>query len=197
MELITDLSAAYPETSSAFDALWPLLKRCVDVRYTGRISEKNSHQVTLDFDDRLRDVLWRNGATEIALSLPQGMRKEYDFAFDFAGHRVAVEIEKTNKWKIFYDILKCHMYLRRDATFALLVLPKNYAHGGDEWDLYTDGVNWYRQCLESGFGTRETFDRILIVGYEQMTQDGERLTHQIRRRLIENRPQAPLKPEAP
>jgi hypothetical protein len=197
MELITGLVAPYPETSSAFGALWPLLSRCGDVRYSGQISEKNSYQITSDFDDRLRDVLWRNGATETELSLPQGALKEYDFAFEFAGHRVAVEVEKTQKWKIFYDILKCHMYLRGDAAFVLLVLPKNYAHGTGKWDLYSDGVKWYRQCLEFGFGTHETFDRILIVGYEQRTLDGERLTPQIRERFIANRPGALPKPEAP
>jgi hypothetical protein len=197
MELITALSAAHPETSSAFRELWPLLKRCRDMRYSGQISEKNSNQITLYFDDQLRDVLRRNGAPEIELSLPPGTRKKNDFAFTFKDYRVAVEIEKTNKWKIFYDILKCHMYLLGDATFALLVLPRNYAHGGGEWDLYTEGVNWYRQCLEFGFGTRETFDRILIVGYEQMTLDGERLTPDIRKRFIANRPGPPLQPEAP
>ncbi len=193
MDLIARRFEAYPPTSSAFSALWPLLDRCNQVRFSGRIAETNSNQVTLDFDDRLRDALCGLGATAIELSLPDGVTKEYDFAFDFAGHRVAVEVEKANREKILYDILKCHMYLSGDAAFALLVLPKNYPHRHGEWDLFATGVARYRQCLDFGFGMPETFDRILIVGYEQATADGERLTGQVRSRLIASRPGAALK----
>ena len=196
MELIACRFEAYPATSSAFGALRPLLDRCDEVRFSGRIGEKNNNQVTLDFDDRLRDTFCGHGATETELSLPDGVAKEYDFAFDFAGHRVAVEVEKANREKILYDILKCHMYLSGDAALALLVLPKNYPHRHGEWDLFATGVTRYRKCLDYGFGTPETFDRILIVGYEQATADGERLTGQVRSRLIACRPGAALKAEA-
>ena len=184
MDLIARQFEAYPATSSAFGALRPLLDRCNEVRFSGRIGEKNSNQFMLDFDDRLRDAFCEYGATETELSLPNGVAKEYDFAFDFADHRVAVEVEKTNKEKILYDILKFHMYLKGDAKFALLVLPKNYPHRHGEWDLYAIGVDRYRQCLDFDFGTPETFDRILIVGYEQTTADGKRLTGKERSRLI-------------
>ena len=196
MDLIARRFEAYPATSSAFDALRPLLDRFDEVRFSGRIAETNSNQVTLDFDDRLRDVLCGLGATEAELSLPDGVAKEYDFAFDFAGHRVAVEVEKANREKILYDILKCHMYLSGDAAFALLVLPKNYPHRHGEWNPFATGVARYRQCLNFGFGTPETFDRILIVGYEQATADGERLTGQIRSRLIAGRPSATAREHA-
>lgn len=174
MELIARRFEAYPETSSAFDALRPLLERCDQVRFSGRIGEKNSNQVTLDFDDRLRDALCSHGATEAELSLPDGVAEKYDFAFDFdfADHRVAVEVEKANREKILNDILKCHMYLSGDAAFALVVLPKNYPHGNGEWDLFAMGKARYRRCLDFGFGAPATFDRILIVGYEQCTVDG-------------------------
>ena len=76
------------------------------------------------------------------------------------------------------------------------MLPKNYPHRHGEWDLFATGVARYRQCLDFGFGTPETFDRILIVGYEQATADGERLTGQLRSRLIANRPRPTLKAEA-
>ncbi len=193
MDLIARQFDAFPETSSAYGALRPLLERCDEVRFSGRIGEKNNNQITLDLDERLCDALCGHGATETELSLPEGVAKEYDFAFDFAGHRVAVEVEKANREKILYDILKCHMYLSGDATFALLVLPKNYPHRHGEWDLFATGVARYLQCVDFGFGTPETFDRILIVGYEQATADGERLTGQIRSRLIASRTGAALK----
>lgn len=184
MDLIARKFEAYPETSSAFGALRPFLELCDELRFSGRIGKKNNNQITTDFDDRLRDAFCDNGATEAELSLPDGVAKEYDFAFDFEGNRVVVEVEKANREKILYDILKCHMYLSGDAAFALLVLPKNYPHGHGEWDLFATGTARYRQCLDFGFGTLETFDRILIVGYEQATTEGERLTGQIRSRLI-------------
>lgn len=196
MELIARRFEAYPATSSAFGALRPLLERCDEVRFSGRIGEKNNNQITLDFDDRLRDTFCGYGAIETELSLPDGVAKEYDFAFDFAGHRVAVEVEKANREKILYDILKCHMYLSGDAAFALLVLPKNYPHRHGEWDLFATGVARYRHCLDFGFGNPETFDRILIVGYEQATADGERLTGQVRSRLIAGRPSATAREHA-
>lgn len=196
MDLIARRFEVYPATSSAFGALRPLLERCDEVRFSGRIGEKNNNQITLDFDDRLRDTFCGYGAIETELSLPDGVAKEYDFAFDFAGHRVAVEVEKANREKILYDILKCHMYLSGDAAFALLVLPKNYPHRHGEWDLFATGVARYRQCLDCGFGTPETFDRILIVGYEQATADGERLTGQVRSRLIAGRPSATAREHA-
>lgn len=196
MDLIARRFEAYPVTSSAFGALRPLLDRCDEVRFSGRIGEKNNNQITLDFDSRLRDALCGHGATLADLSLPSDVAMEYDFAFDFGGHRVVVEVEKANREKILYDILKCHMYLSGDADYALLVLPKNYPHRHGEWDLFATGVTRYLECLDFGFGTPETFDRILIVGYEQATADGERLTGQIRSRLIAGRPSATAREHA-
>ncbi len=187
MDLIARSFEAYPTKSSAFAAMRPLLERCDEVCFSGRIGEKNSNQITLDFDHRLRDALCSFGAVEAELTLPDKVDKQYDFAFDFEGHRVAVEVEKANREKILYDILKCHMYLKGDAAFALLVLPKNYPHRHGEWDLFKLGKARYQHCLDFGFGTQATFDRILIIGYEQALADGELLTGKVRKRLIENR----------
>ncbi len=190
MDLIARHFGAYPATSSAFDTLWPLLGRCDEVSFSGRIAETNNNQITTNFDDRFRDALSGLGATERGLSLPDGVAKKHDFAFDFAGHRVVVEVEKANREKILYDILKCHMYLSGDAAFALLVLPKNCPHRHGEWNLFATGVDRYRQCLDFGFGTPEVFDRILIVGYEQWTAQGAKFSSKERSHMISQREMA-------
>ena len=79
------------------------------------------------------------------------------------------------------------MYLAGDAAFARLVLPKNYPHRHGEWNLFEVGKAQYQQCVDFGFGQPAIFERILIVGYEQATTDGERLTGQIRSRVIAER----------
>ena len=195
MELIARRFEAFPATSSVFDTLRPLIERCDEARFSGRIDEKNNNQIALKFDDRLRDAFCAHDVTEMELSLPQGVAKEYDFAFDFAGHCVTIEEEKANREKILCDILKCCMYLRGDADFGLLGLPKNYPHRHGEWDQFAAGKVRYRQCLDFGFGTPDTFDRIPIVGCERATAGGERLTGQVRSRQIAGRPRAPRKTE--
>lgn len=123
------------------------------------------------------------GALETSLGLPREIAKDFDFVFSFASKRVVVEVEKANREKILYDFLKFHMYLVHGADFALLFLPKNWAHTHGETDLFDCGVQRYSQCVEFGFGTPELFDRILLVGYEQFTAEGK-LTSAARKALI-------------
>ena len=100
--------------------------------------------------------------------------------------RVVVEVEKTNREKILYDLLKCHMYLNSGADVALLFLPKNYAHSGGVWNLFETGCERYKQCLRYDFGLTFYFKRILLVGYEQAMPDGRRVTSTIRKELIQS-----------
>ena len=186
MELVAQNFEAYPLDSRAYRNLWPLLEQCRKLHFTGQIGEKNNNQITLDFDKRFAAMLVDHGATKIGLTLSMGVEQDYDFAFDYNRKRVAVEVEKSNREKILYDILKSHIYLKEDADFAMLVLPKNYAHRHGEWDLFDMGKERYKLCLNYNFGQRENFDRILLVGYEQTTSEGEPLTAQLRDKLISN-----------
>jgi len=75
------------------------------------------------------------GASVFQLSLPKNIRQRDDGGFSVNGHRFAVEIEKTNKWKILHDIFKFHMYMHFDeVNFCLLVLPKSYPHAIGKWN---------------------------------------------------------------
>ena len=97
MQLIARHFETHPIDSIAIGALRTMIDKCQEVRFSGRIAETNSNQITLDFDDRLRDLFCFAGATNIELSLPECVGKEYDFAIDYDGHRVAVEVEKANR----------------------------------------------------------------------------------------------------
>lgn len=185
MELIARHFEAFPPETAGHEALWPCLSRLVEVRFPGSVSKSNSNQITTLFDNRLQKALIELGARPTKFELTGSISKEYDFALTIDGHLVVVEVEKSNREKILYDILKCHMYLNGGADFALLVLPKNYPHRHGEWDLYGMGMTRYAQCVQYGFGTKEVFDRIMLLGYEQGTSSGERLTSKVRQRLID------------
>lgn len=65
------------------------------------------------------------------------------------------------------DNLKCHMYLRPGADFAMVALPKNYSHTHGVWNLIALGARRFQESLTYGFGAPGTFDRTLLVGFEQ------------------------------
>ena len=57
--------------------------------------------------------------------------------------------------------------MRAGADFAIIALPKNYSHRHGIWNLFEFGAQRFRECLTYGFGTRDLFDRILLLGFEQ------------------------------
>jgi hypothetical protein len=101
------------------------------------------------------------------LPLPPGVPQELDFSFSFGGRTVAVEIEKANREKILRDFLKCHIYLHSGAHYAVVVLPRNYAHKHGVWDLFDFGVARYNECRTYSFGTADKLGRIVLLGFDQ------------------------------
>lgn len=120
-----------------------------------------------DFDAALESRLLHLGATHLDFELPHEIPQELDFAFGYKGHKVAVEIEKANREKILRDLLKCHMYFHAGADFALVVLPRNYAHKMGIWNLFDFGIQRIEECRKYGFGTNDKLSRILLLGYTQ------------------------------
>jgi hypothetical protein len=159
----------YPKDGEVARHLTPLFETLQRIDFTLRVDDPgvNQGQMASDFDAALEQALLARGAEHLQLRLPPEISQELDFAFTFAGRSVAVEIEKTNREKVLRDILKCHMYLEAGANFALVGLPKNYAHSRGMWDLYDFGVQRFGECLTYGFGTTDRLGRILLLGYEQ------------------------------
>lgn len=176
----------FPGQGEAFDLLNPLIRGMRNITYSFQVKDpsKNQGQMTSDFDDQLQRAFLSQGANEYNLSLPSDMRQELDFTFEYKGHSVAVEIEKTNREKILRDILKSHMYLYYGADFALLVLPENYPHSHGCWDLFEFGADMYSKCRQYGFGTLDKLSRILLLGFTQYdAMNNERLSSQIRQQM--------------
>lgn len=127
----------------------------------------NQGQMHSDFDAKLEAALLSHDGMTSNLDLPEGIPQKFDFAFTFGGRSVAVEIEKANREKILRDILKCHIYLHAGADFAVVALPRNYAHNHGEWNLFEFGIERYDECRTYGFGSPDKLDRIALLGFDQ------------------------------
>lgn len=163
----------YPKQGAAFDHLHPLLDELTRVDFVLRVDDPsvNQGQMVSDFDAALERALLAVGAAPFDLRLPTDIPQELDFAFEYHGRAVAVEIEKANREKVLRDILKCHMYLHAGADFALVALPKNYSHKHSTWDLFDFGMQRFAECEKYGFGTTDRLGRILMLGFEQFAAD--------------------------
>jgi hypothetical protein len=161
--------ALHPEEGEATRHLAPLVKNLGRLNFVYRVADPraNQGQMDSDFDARLEGAFASCGAVPFHLTLPAGVPQELDFAFGFGGGTVAVEIEKSNREKILRDLLKCHIYLRAGAQFALVVLPRNYAHKHGEWNLFKFGVERYDECRAYAFGSPDTLGRIALLGFDQ------------------------------
>jgi hypothetical protein len=173
----------YPRDGQAARHLMPLLDGLARVDFAFSVADAavNQGQTSCDFDSALEKAFLTRGATRFSLPLPKDVRQELDFAFTFGGRTVAVEIEKANREKILRDILKSHTYLHAGADFAVVVLPKNYAHTHGVWNLFQFGVERYNDCRRYGFGTQDKFTRILLLGYDQFDTATNRLLSKLTR----------------
>ncbi|MBI4025626.1 MAG: hypothetical protein HY360_11650 [Verrucomicrobia bacterium] len=159
----------YPKDGEASRHLAPLFNGLsrIDFSFSVDDSTVNQGQMASGFDTALENALRAGGATPFNLPLPPGVPQELDFAFSFRGHTVAVEIEKANREKILRDFLKCHIYLHYSADFAVVALPRNYAHKHGVWNLFEFGEERYNECRTYGFGSADKMGRILLLGFDQ------------------------------
>ncbi len=167
----------HPKDGEAVQHLLPLVGGLGRIDFVFRVDDPtvNQGQMDSDFDTKLEAALRSLGATPFNLALPAGVSQELDFAFTFRGRTVAVEIEKANREKILRDILKSHIYLHAGAHFALVVLPRNYAHKHGVWNLFEFGVERYDECRAYGFGSPHKLGMIALFGFDQYEAGTERL----------------------
>jgi hypothetical protein len=167
----------HPKDGEAAQHLSPLFNQLTRIDFTFRVDDPavNQGQAVCDFDCALEKALLAVGATTFRLPLPPGVPQELDFAFTLGGRTVAVEIEKANREKILRDILKSHIYLHAGADYAVVALPRNYAHKHGVWNLFAFGVERYNECRAYEFGTAEKLDRILLLGFNQFEASTNRL----------------------
>ncbi len=159
----------HPKDGEAARHLGALFAKLGRIDFAFRVDDPtvNQGQMDSDFDTKLEVTVRSLGTMPFKLALPAGVPQELDFAFSFGGRSVAVEIEKANREKILRDILKCHIYLHAGADFAVVVLPRNYAHKHGVWNLFEFGIERYDECRAYGFGTPDKLTRILLLGFDQ------------------------------
>jgi len=173
----------HPPDCEASRHLAPLFSNLSRIDFSFRVDDSNVNQGQLasSFDTELETVLRARGTVPFELSLPPDVPQELDFAFSFKECTVAVEIEKANREKILRDILKSHIYLHAGASYALIVLPKNYAHRHGIWNLFDFGIKRYNECRAYGFGSPDKLGRIALLGFDQYeTETNQLLTKAIR-----------------
>jgi len=147
------------------------------MQFTGTIaSAANAYQVNTDFDTaliaRMIEVAdWQSALLpalgqlgEIPSIQPDGLLRKDDVT-------VAIEVEKSNKKTIWFDIIKILMLVQQHAAdFGLLLVPRNYAHKHGEWDLFKE-ARFYRWCLlrfaKVGL---DLLSKLAIIGYTQELQ---------------------------
>ncbi len=167
----------YPKDGEAARHLAPLFGGLSRIDFSLSVDDPkvNQGQLASSFDTALETALRAGGTTPFKLPLPPDVPQELDFAFAFGGRTVAVEIEKANREKILRDFLKCHIYLHVGAHFAVVALPRNYAHKHGVWDLFEFGMERYNECRTYGFGTAVNLGRILLLGFDQREAATNRL----------------------
>ena len=185
----------YPREGEASRHLAPLFNGLSRIDFSFSVNDPtvNQGQMASSFDTALESALGAGGAKQFKLPLPPGIPQELDFAFSFGGRTVAVEIEKANREKILRDFLKCHIYLHFGAHFAVVVLPRNYAHKHGIWNLFEFGVERYNECRTHGFGTADNLGRIMLLGFDQHETATNRLLSKTTR--DEMRAKAAAQPE--
>ncbi len=178
----------FPDNTDAFRHLYPLLCQLkkIDFVFNVKNPSANQGQMACNFDGELEKALRSLGARQYHLKLQKGIPQELDFAFEYHGQKVAVEIEKSNPEKILRDILKCHIYMDAGVDYTLVGLPRNYAHSRGIWDLYDFGMQRFKECMKYGFGTSDKLGRILMLGFTQYdATSNEQLSTQIRQQIRE------------
>ena len=138
--------------------------------YEGNIKGKaNSYQLTSNLDDRLiHSIGWVSSQLKPDKELGQLPGIKPDGLFDYGTSRILLEVEKTNKKTIWFDLIKMIMLIRSHAAeYGLLVVPRNYCHSLGAWDLYKE-AKFYRYCLSHFAGVSDDWlSKIAVVGYTQ------------------------------
>jgi len=177
----------HPTDNLAATVLSPILSKLPQIEFDITIGDRNSNSISSNLDEKIKNTFLSHGAVDDQISLIDDLSKEYDFVVSYNGFKIVAEIEKTNREKIMYDFLKCHMYLNSGASLAVLFLPTKYLHASGYWHLYGDGKKRFEQCLKYDFGLSFYFRRMLLVGYDQLLPDGTPMTKTVRKEWIKKR----------
>lgn len=150
-----------------------IIKQTQGMQFIGKInSSKNSYQITSNFDQVWIKALNENGWEHPPIN-PKNIGEIPDIKPDAILSKnsviIIVEIEKTNKKTIWFDLIKMMMHIGGDiVNFGILVVPRNYAHKYDPpWDLFIEAVNYKSYLLKYAKVENNLLSKISIIGYTQ------------------------------
>lgn len=133
----------------------------------------NNYQINFDFDSSWINAVnalgWKKSEPIYNLGNLQRIPNiQPDAILSKDNVTVIVEIEKSNKKTIWFDLIKIMMLIGQDVTdFGILVVPRNYAHKIGVWDLFSE-ARYYRWCLAQYAKVEHNLlSKIAIVGYTQ------------------------------
>lgn len=151
-----------------------VIKAVEGMQFTGTIaSAANNYQINTDFDKAwiarmTKGVDWQRAVLPALGKLGEIPSIQPDGFLTKDSMTVAIEIEKSNKKTIWFDIIKILIFVGQGiADFGLLLVPRNYAHKLGEWDLFEE-ARFYRWCLIRFAEVKpELLSRLAIIGYTQ------------------------------
>jgi len=155
---------------------------CETMRFDGMIkSVRNNFQIDFDFDScwlrTMNSIGWEPQPFDMLQELEDIPNIIPDGIISKGHSTIAIEIEKSNKKTIWFDLIKLMMLINQDVVdFGLLVVPRNYAHRLGVWNLFNE-ARYYRYCL-SRFAKvdEQLLSKIAIVGYTQEARVSGRWT---------------------
>ena len=158
----------YSQDNAQYNSVKSELEKLNGLVYQFKRRESNSRQLDSTFDNSVINSLSAKKHKNIMLEL-DGCTKNIrnDFCFDILGRRTVFEVEKSNKEKILYDILKFHVYLSCKADLAVLMVPKNLVHKLGTENLFIFAKEKLMLCETYGMINRDYSSRILIMGFNQ------------------------------
>ena len=143
------------------------------IRFTGEIkSPANNCQIMSNFDQCWIKAMNKDGWKSATID-DNMMRDTPDIKPDAVlskdGVKIVIEIEKTNKKTIWFDLIKIMMHIGGSVVdFGVLVVPQNYAHKNDPpWDLFDEAVKYKSYLLQYAKVDNSLLSKIAIIGYTQ------------------------------
>ncbi|MHC0044934.1 hypothetical protein ACGDLY_016735 [Vibrio campbellii] len=167
----------------------------VGIEFEIKISKGNKNQINSGLDSKVEEHFLNSSSWEIASGSKKHKEKlrvylDNDEDFEVGeldliiydsdiGANVFVEIEKTNKLKIWNDFIKLSNKIKfEEKSIGVIICPMNYATRKNNRNLFAY-ANRYKQFMIKTFG-KKIMKKIHIVGYEQQIDiygNGEFVTY--------------------
>ena len=149
-------------------------------------SSSDNCQFDSSFDMRLAEQLRIQGlicSSEPNLPFDAAGRRLSDGRADLVvrggdgNDRVVVEIEKSDRGKLYVDLMKLWLFIDSGvADRGVLIVPTNYAHvSGRHWNLYSTACDCVELLRVAARIPETRLELLSVIGYEQalLLESGE------------------------